>query len=516
MIASCPFGDIAVTAVDLGFPIWVRVSHWFNFLFVTMLVRSGLEILSAHPKLYWNNDCLPGSEWIRFTRKPMPKDRLWTSKDEEVSFPSWLALPGGEDKLGLGRYWHFTSVLGWTLVGLLYYVLLFATDQWRRLIPTSWTIVPDAWRDFTTYLSFQLPPEGTTANPLSPYNALQQLAYFAVVFWLTPHMILTGLAMSPAVESRARWYPRLFFGRQPARSLHFLGMVAYLAFLAVHLLMVVVHGPSRELTKMTLGAGHEDDAWLGLALGLAIIGIVIVIHVLATVASLHATRFVHRALSALVDPLRGALLHHLTPVVNYPESKISPYFRVNGYPPTEEYPHARDDDYIRLQRGGFTDWRLEVTGLVDTPLQLSLVDLRAMRRQEQTTMHHCIQGWTAIGRWAGVLVSDLLDRCKLSPEARYLVFHSYQRHAVSGKPYYEIIDLETARQLQTILAYEMNGLPLPIPHGAPLRLRVENELGFKMVKYLRAVEAVADYRKVGDGMGGIREDVQQFDMSAHI
>ena len=218
---------------------------------------------------------------------------------------------------------------------------------------------------------------------------------------------------------------------------------------------------------MTLGVGLEDDAWLGLALGLAIIGIVIVIHVLATVASLHATRFVHRALSALVDPLRTVLLHHLTPVENYPESKISPYFRVNGYPPTEEYPHARDDDYIRLQRGGFADWRLEVTGLVATPLQLSLDDLRAMQRQEQTTMHHCIQGWTAIGRWAGVLVSDILDRCKLSPEARYLVFHSYQKHEVSGKPYYEIIDLETARQPQTILAYEMNGVPLPIPHGAP-------------------------------------------------
>ena len=109
-----------MTAVDLGFPFWVRLSHWFNFLFVTMLVRSGLEILSAHPKLYWNNACLPGSEWLRLTRKQMPKDRLWTSKDEETAYPSWLALPGGEEKLGLGRYWHFTSLLGWTLAGVFY------------------------------------------------------------------------------------------------------------------------------------------------------------------------------------------------------------------------------------------------------------------------------------------------------------------------------------------------------------------------------------------------------------
>ena len=131
-------------------------------------------------------------------------------------------------------------------------------------------------------------------------------------------------------------------------------------------------------------------------------------------------------------------------------------------------------------------------------------------------MHHCIQGWTAIGRWGGVRLSEVLDRCELFPEARYLVFHSFQRHEQSGKPYYEVIDIETARQPQTILAYEMNGKPLPVSHGAPLRLRIENDLGFKMVKFLRAIEAVHDYRKIGQGMGGIREDEQQFDMAANI
>ena len=488
-----------MTTVDLGFPIWVRLSHWFNFLFVTMLVRSGLEILSAHPKLYWNNSSMPGSEWLRFTRKQMPKDRLWTSTDEEVAFSSWIALPGGKEKLGLGRYWHFTSLFGWTLVGLVYLVLLFATDQWRRLVPTSWTIVPDAWHDFVTYLSFRLPGEGTTENPLAPYNALQQISYFALIFWLTPHTILTGLAMSPAVESRARWYPKLFFGRQPARSLHFLGLAAYLAFLGVHLLMVVVHGPARELTKMVLGAGREGDAWLGLAIGLAIVAVVILIHAAATIVS--PARPTGRAAGALrrsstCPSPKVPCFHHLRPVADYPESAISPYFRVNGYPPTEEYPKVRDDDYIRLRKGGFADWALEISGLVETPLRLSLDDLRALPRREQTTMHHCIQGWTAIGRWAGVSVSDLLDRCGPGAEARFLAFHSYQRHEESGKPYYEIIDMETARQNQTILAYEMNGVPLPVPHGAPLRLRVENELGFKMVKYLRAIEVVADFREV--------------------
>jgi sulfoxide reductase catalytic subunit YedY len=505
-----------MSEIDLGFPVWVRISHWFNFLFVTMLIRSGLEILSAHPKLYWNNSCLPGSEWLRFTHKRMPADRLWTSKDEEVAFSPWLALPGGEEGLGLGRYWHFTSVFGWTLVGIVYFILLFATDQWRRLIPTSWTIVPDAWHNMLAYLSFRLPPEGTTANPLGPYNALQQLTYFALIFWLTPHMFLTGLAMSPAIESRARWYPRLFFGRQPARSLHFLGMAAYLIFIAIHLLMVVVHGPARELTKMTLGSGRGEEAWLGLTLGMAIIAAVVAIHVAATLASRHARGRVHRILSALIDPPRRALLHHLAPVANFPSDQISAYFRVNGYPPTIEYPQTRDDEYIRLLENGFADWRLEVGGLVERPLSLSLGDLRAMHSQTQTTMHHCIQGWTAIGSWTGVCMTDILDLCRPRAEARYVAFHSFQKHEVSGQPYYEIIDLETARQPQTILAYQMNGAALPVPHGAPLRLRVENELGFKMVKYLRSIELIADYRSVGRGMGGIREDVQQFDMSAHI
>ena len=122
------------------------------------------------------------------------------------------------------------------------------------------------------------------------------------------------------------------------------------------------------------------------------------------------------------DPPRRLVFHHLRPVSNYPESKISPYFRVNGYPPTEDYPSARNDEYIQLRNGEFADWTLEVSGRVATPLRLSLDELRALPRREQTTMHHCIQGWTAIGRWTGVAVSDLLDRCQLAPDARYVAF----------------------------------------------------------------------------------------------
>ena len=325
-----------------------------------------------------------------------------------------------------------------------------------------------------------------------------------MVFWLTPHMILTGLAMSPAVESRARWYPRLFFGRQPARSLHFLGMVAYLAFLAVHLLMVVVHGPARELTKMTLGAGREGDAWLGLALGLAIIAAVVA-HQRGGHARLAARAPRPSTACSRRSSTRRAVPCCTTsrPVANYPESEISPYFRVNGYPPTEEYPKARDDEYVRLQQRRLR--RLAAGGLGagrDAPAPLARRPPRDAPpgADHDAPLHPGLDGHRPLGGRLASRTSSTAAGSRRRPATWSSTPTSGTRQ--SGKPYYEVIDLETARQPQTILAYEMNGVPLPIPHGAPLRLRVENELGFKMVKYLRSIEAVADYRKVGDGHGG--------------
>ena len=195
----------------LGFPLGVRLTHWFNFLFLMLLARSGLAILAAHPKLYWNIHSRPGSEWLRFSRKPMPTDRMWCSTDEEVAAPSWLALPGGHG-LGLGRYWHFFNGLMWALCGLIYVALLFLSPQWRRLVPTSWEIVPDAWRTFVAYLQLKQPEPHPpyTYDPRLPFNALQQLTYFGLVFVLTPFQIVTGLAQSPSLLGRFPWFERSF------------------------------------------------------------------------------------------------------------------------------------------------------------------------------------------------------------------------------------------------------------------------------------------------------------------
>ncbi len=164
---------------------------------------------------------------------------------------------------------------------------------------------------------------------------------------------------------------------------------------------------------------------------------------------------------------------------------------VNGYPPNPP-------EYERVAKSNFSEWRLSIGGLVETPLQLSLADLRAFPKRTQITKHHCIQGWSAVGQWTGVPLSDLLERCRPRAEVRYLVFTGFDER--EGRVYYETIDLELARHPQTILAYEMNGAPLPIEHGAPCRrLRIETQLGFKMVKYLRSIEFVEDYQHLGDG-----------------
>jgi DMSO/TMAO reductase YedYZ molybdopterin-dependent catalytic subunit len=192
---------------------------------------------------------------------------------------------------------------------------------------------------------------------------------------------------------------------------------------------------------------------------------------------------------------------------HYTKDDLSPFFRVNGYPPSSP-------EYQRLADRGFVEWRLSVAGLVEAPLELSLADLRALPKQTQITKHHCIQGWSAVGEWTGVAVADVLDRCRPLASARYLVLRGFDEH--EGRGYYETIDLELARHPQTILAYDMNGAPLPIPHGAPCRLRVETQLGFKMVKYLRSIELVDDYHQLGDGQGGFREDTQFYGSEAGI
>jgi DMSO/TMAO reductase YedYZ molybdopterin-dependent catalytic subunit len=204
------------------------------------------------------------------------------------------------------------------------------------------------------------------------------------------------------------------------------------------------------------------------------------------------------------ERLNRTLHHGLTSrqslAQEFSEADLSPYFRSNGTDNPDD-PH-----YQALARNAFADWHLQVDGLVERPAQLSLVQLRAMPGREQITRHDCVEGWSAIGKWKGVPLSEVLALVRPRTAARYIVFHCADAMDASGKRYYESIDMEDAHHPQTILAYDLNGSALPIANGAPLRVRIERQLGYKMAKYIMRIEAVESFAHIGAGKGGYWED----------
>ncbi len=478
-----------------------------------LLMRAGLQILVAHPRLYWNSSCKPGSEWLKFTKATVPTDRLYTAMDDERSISPWLALPG-KDELGMGRHWHFFCATFWMLSGLVYVVLLFATGEWSRLIPTSWDIVPRAWRTALIYGSFHIPP----ASDFRPFDPLQQLAYAGVVFLLAPFQIIIAFALSPAIEARFPWFVKLLGGKQGARSLHFIGLALWALFGIVHITLVfVVH--FQDNVRNIIWGNAPGAAHANLTLALVIFfgsfAVALLIAAWASWYTLGHRRQMQHVLGAVVDPIRMLSMQRLTTRQHY--THVSSYFWTNGYPPETA-------EYKTLVETNFADYRLEVSGLMDTPLRLSLDDLRAMAQESQTTLHNCIQGWSGIAAWTGVPITAILQRCGASPRAKYLVFTSYQQGKQSfpqatqswARPFYEALPMGQATHPQTILALEMNGEPLPVNHGAPVRLRVETYLGYKMVKWVRSIELVDAYTHLWDGQGGFREDNQYYGTSAEI
>jgi DMSO/TMAO reductase YedYZ molybdopterin-dependent catalytic subunit len=177
-------------------------------------------------------------------------------------------------------------------------------------------------------------------------------------------------------------------------------------------------------------------------------------------------------------------------------------FRANGttMPPGESY--------ASMVANKFADWRLKVDGLVEKPLEFSMPQLQAMPSRTQITRHDCVEGWSCIGQWKGVRLSHLLNMARLKPEAKFVVFHCLDQMDEDDEDtmYYESVDLDDAFHEQTILAYELNGKSIPVENGAPLRARIERQLGYKQPKYLYRIELVDSFAKIAGGNGGYWED----------
>lgn len=196
----------------------------------------------------------------------------------------------------------------------------------------------------------------------------------------------------------------------------------------------------------------------------------------------------------------------------YAKSAISAYFKPNGSI------DPKDPGYKKLAGAQFAGWKMQVGGLVDKPQAFSLDDLKAMASRTQVTRHDCVEGWSCIGEWKGVPLSEILAAVHAKDEARFVVFHCFDSYDtdyttddvdIPDPPpprFYGSIAVADALQPQTILAYEMNGAPLPVSHGAPLRLRIERQLGYKNTKYINTIELVKSFESIGQGNGGYWED----------
>jgi len=192
----------------------------------------------------------------------------------------------------------------------------------------------------------------------------------------------------------------------------------------------------------------------------------------------------------------GGARIHLAP--EYARSNISPFFRGNGSQSVDS------DAYRAAEAEGFANWTLAVGGLVANPTVLTLAAIRALPQRTQITRHDCVEGWSAIGEWTGPQLSAILEQAQVLPEARYVVFRCAD--TLGGSVYYESCDLDDAFHAQTIVAHQLNGDPLPVINGAPLRLRLERQLGYKHAKYLTGIDLVASLDGIEGGEGGYWED----------
>ena len=480
--------------VPPGLPAWLGWTHFFNLFLMMFIIRSGIQILCDHPRLYFSRNSTPGKdEWLR-VGPPVP-DGYWTANDDTVALPPQFGLPGFRHSIGLARWWHLGMDTLWLLNGAIFYVLLFVTGQWRHIVPTSWDVFPNALSVAIQYLSLNWP----TDNGWIAYNGMQMLAYFTTVFIAAPAALITALGMSPALSMRLTVISKRL-NLQHARSLHFLVLVYFIFFIVVHVTLVFATDALRNLNHMF--AARDDYSWMGFWIFAAAMALTAVGWVAATPFTVRHPRVVQRVGYALVGPFQR-LLENVNPKPGaFTEKDISAYFWHNGrLPDSVEYKNLENDD--------FAPWRLRVYGLVENPTKFSLDELKALPYHDQITQHMCIQAWSGVAKWGGVSMQTIMDIVKPLPEAKWVAFYSMGLGATGGI-YYNVHPIKQMSHHLSMLAYNMNDEPLSYGHGAPLRLRNELQHGFKQVKWIKGIEFLAHYNEIGSGYGGYSEDHKYF------
>src|SRR5215472_16750043 len=251
-------------AVTTGFPLWLRILHFLNLIFMLFIIRAGIQILADHPRLQTDAGSTPGKEWLRL-RGPVPPDRMvqepperaWTAKDDAVTLPRWLGIPGFRHSIGLARWWHFSADFLWILTGIAFYILLFTTGQWARLVPVNWSVFTNAISTAIQYGSLNFPAN----KGWTQFNGLQLLSYFFIVFVASPLAFITGLLQAPAIAAKfGLGWGR--FNRQVARTVHFTVLVTFIGFIFIHTTMVWITGLLLNLNHIT--TGMNVASWGGL------------------------------------------------------------------------------------------------------------------------------------------------------------------------------------------------------------------------------------------------------------
>ena len=485
----------------VGLPAWLGWQHFLNFFFMFFIIRAGWQILADHPRLYWTRHSGPGKNWFRMQNPVPADDPLYTAKADSITLPAGVGLPGRRHTIGLARWWHFGVDTLWLANGIVFYVLLFTTGQWIRLVPLHWDVFPNAISVAIQYLSMNWPAD----TGWTDYNSLQLIAYFITVFIAAPLALITGLGMSPALSTKFKWISK-YFSVQVARSLHFLIMVYFVVFIIIHVTLVMATGALQNLNHMF--ASRNDETWVGFWIFALAMLVTVVAWVAASPVTMRYPRVIQKVGYALIGPAQRLFEHLDSKPGEYTEKDISPYFWTNGTLPDSK-------EYQALLDGNFAEYRLRINGLVENPVELDLAQLRSLAHHEQITQHYCIQGWSGVAKWGGVSMQAIMDVVKPKPEAKWVIFYSFAEGSDGGL-YYDAQPIEQMSYELTMLAFEMNGEDLSVGHGAPLRLRNEVQLGFKMVKWIKGVEFVEHFSEVGAGHGSYNSDHEFFGYSMSI